>query len=95
MGGVAVDLGDAEGGEDGGVEGLADGHGLDAEGEVAEKGVAVGVGFVVCHCEDLGRSGCGVMGLMLWLWGDRLEVIDGISAVAVPRYGGRGTRLRG
>lgn len=54
MSGVAVDLHDAEGGEDGGVEGFADGHGFDAEGEVAEEGVAVGVGFVVCHRVDGG-----------------------------------------
>lgn len=88
MGGVAVDLHDAEGGEDGGVEGLADGHGFDAEGEVAEEGVAVGVGFVVCHCED---GGLWLGGLKMWAYE---EVIDGISTIAVPRCGGRGTRLR-
>lgn len=55
--GVAVHLGDAERREDGGVEGLAGGHGCDAEGEVAEEGAPEGVGFVVGHggsCDGVG-----------------------------------------
>lgn len=45
----AVDLDDAERGEDGGVEGFGEGEGFDAEGEVGEEG-AGGGGRVVGGC---------------------------------------------